>query len=135
MGTNVTIRPVTPDDLEWARNLRNKNRKFFFNSLSISKGQQRRWFQSLTYPFFVIEYEGKRAGTIAVKPLREGHEVSNVLIDARYRRYGILRQALAIVEATYAKPLYVDVRPDNAEALHAYERVGFTLFAHRLRKK
>lgn len=131
----VTLRPITKDDLEWARMLRNNNRKFFFDTREVSQSTQEAWFKALSYPFFVIEYDGKPAGTIAVRRTESWFEVHNVLIDKRYRRKGLLKQALTILEKTHGTPLYVDVQAQNLGAIRAYRRLGFTPFAYRLQKK
>lgn len=117
----VTIRPIEKSDLEWARELRNSNRKHFFDSRYISKTQHRLWFNKLSHPFFVIELDGKQVGTIGV----HGGEIHNILIDKKYRRKGVFTQVLALVEKIYGIPLFLEVQPDNHAAIRVYKRLGF----------
>ncbi len=135
METKITLRPIAKEDQEWARMLRNNNRKFFFDTRVISPSKQQAWFQALSYHFFVIEYKGERAGTVGVRNVPGGHEVNNVLIDKKYRRKGLFKQALTILEKTYGTPLYVDIQTNNLGAIRAYKRLGFTPFAYRMEKK
>lgn len=135
MKTKIILRPITKGDLEWARILRNTNREFFFDSRIVSQSMQEAWFLTLSYPFFVIEYNGKRAGTIAVRKVQNGHEVHNVLIDIKFRKKGIFKYAMELLEKSYATPLYVDVFSKNTNAIRAYRRLGFSPYVHRLKKK
>lgn len=135
MLKKITLRSITKDDLEWLRMFRNKNREFFFDNRFISKKQQEKWYKSLAYPFFIIESHGEKIGTIAVKESLGQAEIHNILIDENYRRKGILRQAIAIIEKKYKTPLYVDVLIKNKEAVNAYKKLGFNLFAYRMRKE
>lgn len=135
MGIPITLRNINKNDLEWARRLRNKNRKYFFDDRSISQAQQKKWFQTLSYSFFVIEYNGKPAGTIAIRSSHGQHEVHNVLIDEKYRKKGILKQAIAVIVHMYGTPLYVDVQIRNKNAVRAYAKLGFYPLAYRMLRK
>ena len=135
MGIQITLRNITKGDLEWARTLRNKNRKYFFDNRLISEVQQEKWFQTLSYPFFVIEYNGKAAGTIAIRSSHGQHEVQNVLVDEKYRKKGILKQAIAVIEQMYGTPLYIEVQIKNKNAVRAYTKLGFYPLAYRMQRK
>ena len=135
MESVITIRPIEKKDLEWARKLRNANRKHFFDVREISRAVHARWFASRTHSFFIIERGGVRVGTIALRKIGEGYEIHNVLIDQSYRRMGILRQVLKKLEKQYAPPFFVDVLAGNDDAVRAYTRLGFLPFAVRMQKK
>lgn len=134
MGMKVSLRPIVEDDLEWARLLRNANRKLFFDSRVVSRSMQREWFRGLSHPFFVVEYDRGRVGTVSVRQVPGGHEIHNVLIENEYRRKGAFKEILAILEKTYGVPLFVNVKPDNQEAIRVYTRLGFTPTALRMQK-
>ncbi len=135
MDRKVRLRFIAKDDLEWARKLRNDNRNFFFDSNVVTQSAQEAWFHGLSYPFYVLEYGGERAGTVAVKSVNNGHEIHNILIDKRYRNKGLLRQAMEQLEKLYGTPLYLDVLSQNLNAIRAYKRLGFLSFSCRLQKK
>lgn len=130
----VTIRPITKGDLEWARMLRNANRELFFDSQIVSRTKHEQWFQALSYPFFIIELEGKRIGTVAISKVSSGHEIHNVLIGKDYRSQGVFKRVLAILVKRYGVPLFVDVKPENQKAIRAYMRLGFTPSSLRMQK-
>lgn len=135
MNKQIKLRPIAKDDLEWARKLRNKNREHFFDNSLISKEQQEKWYKTLAYPFFVVEYRRKMVGTIAIRGSLGQFEIHNVLIDEKYRKKGLLRQAISILEKKYGTPLYVDVQVKNKSAINAYKELGFYPFAYRMKKK
>ena len=130
----IVLRSITKDDLEWLRKLRNKNKEHFFDNRPISKTQQERWYRSLVYPFFIIEYNGESSGTIAVKKVLNQFEVHNVLIDEKYRKKGILKHAVTILEKKYGRPLYLDVLIKNTTAVNAYKKLGFYPVGYRMVK-
>ncbi len=135
MHTIITLRPIEKQDLEWARQLRNANKTYFFDSREITRTAHAQWFASRTEPFFVIEYNGVPAGTIALRKIREGYEIQNVLIDEVYRRKGVLKQVMKTIEQQCIPPYFVDVLATNKDAIQAYSRLGFSLFSLRLRKE
>lgn len=134
MDKKIVLRSISKDDLEWMRRLRNRNKEFFFDSRFISRKQQQEWYKSLAYPFFIIEYDKKKAGTIALKKSFGQIELHNILIDEKYRRKGILRQTINILERKYGKPLYVDVVINNKVGINVYKKLGFSLFAYRMKR-
>lgn len=135
MKKPISLRRITKNDLDWCRDLRNKNRKFFFNNGIISKKQQYNWFKSLNYPFFVIYFNGQPAGTIAIKKVPGHIEINNVLVSEEYRRRGILKYAVDILEKKFGLPLYVDVKINNSPAISVYKKIGFVPISYRMQKK
>jgi ribosomal protein S18 acetylase RimI-like enzyme len=135
MVKRISLSILKKGDLEWVRNLRNKNRKFFLDNRFISKKQHEKWFKMLNYPFFIIKYNGAKSGTIAVRESLGLTEVHNVLIDSKFREKGILKRVITILEKKQKKSLYVDVRVDNKDAFNVYKKLGFKLFSYRMKKK
>ncbi|MCL4360157.1 GNAT family N-acetyltransferase [Patescibacteria group bacterium] len=131
----ITLRKLQRDDLPWLRNLRNGNRDYFFDTHRISQAQQETWYRTLSYPFFVIEYDGRKAGTVGIKNAAQGNEIHNVLIDGTYRRRGILRRVIDILCARYGLPIYAEVKPSNRDAIKAYGKLGFEPVAYRLERR
>src|SRR5690349_18055177 len=101
MDKKVTLRSLEKDDLSWVRELRNKNREYFFDNNLVTKEQQEKWFKALDYPFYIIEYNGNPAGTIGIKKNNTYIEIHNVLIDEIYRGKGILKEVMRLLEEKY----------------------------------
>lgn len=132
--SDITLRKISFNDLEWSRKLRNKNREFFFDKRLISKRQQKQWYDKLTYPLFVIKYKEISVGTIGIKKTSNKCEIHNVIIDEKYRKKGIFTKVLKLLENKYGKNLFVDVRKDNAYAIGVYKKLGFRIISYHMRK-
>lgn len=135
MASTITLRPIEKKDLEWTRNLRNANRAHFFDSRQISPISHALWFNLRKDPFFIIERDDIRLGTIALRKIEKGHEIHNVLIDQAYRKKGVLKQVMKMIEKRYSPPFFVDVIASNDDAVRIYEKLGFSPYAIRMKKK
>lgn len=135
MVQDIVLREITEEDLPWALQLRNKNKEFFFDNQIISQEAQQAWFRALNTPFYIIEYNGEKAGTIGLKKIDGKLEFRNVIIDEPYRKMGILKYAIAFIEEKYNEPLYLNVLIDNVDAMEAYKKLGFIPIAIRMRKQ
>lgn len=123
----MRLRPLEPADLEVVRELRNRNREWFFHDQEITAEQQRRWFEGLAsrpVRFYVIEEDELVVGTISVTETPEGREVGNLLLDEAYRGRGLMSRAIEQVIGEPGK-YFALVRPDNANSLRLFERAGF----------
>lgn len=134
MVRSLVLRPITKNDLEWCRKIRNTNRKFFFDSNNVTVKQQEKWFTTLRTPFFIIEYGGRRVGTISIKKVSNTHEINNVLIDRQYRRQGIFKKVIELVIKKFGLPLSIEVKAKNKEAQEAYKKLGFIEYSLRMQK-
>ena len=133
MDSKIVLRPINHNDLEWIRLLRNRNRKYFFDRRIIAIEQQKKWYQKLDYPFFIIECDGNPAGTIGLRKLHGVHEIHNVLIDEQFRRKGILKYAIGWLIKQYGAPMYIDVLNKNKSAVNAYKKIGFLPVSLRMK--
>jgi len=122
----IKLKEISADDLEFARDLRNANRKYFFNDKEIDAFQHWEWFKKIHKDkslWFYIIWSGKiRIGTISY---REG-EIGNVIIDKKYRRKGHLREAIDILLEKHKGIVYLKVKPSNTKAIKAYKSLGFS---------
>src|SRR5688572_1398420 len=137
MPKQMRIRPLTRDDLETVRDLRNANRHAFFDDREISAEEQARWFERLSerpVKFYVIEKDGRVIGTISLTETREGREVGNLVLDPAYRGQGIMRHA---VEQLCAEPgtYFAEVKAGNDPSLRVFTATGFGPEVIRLYKR
>jgi ribosomal protein S18 acetylase RimI-like enzyme len=121
----IELQPLTQGDLEWARELRNKNRKFFFTSQEITREQQQKWFDSLKeINFFVIVREGEQVGTISISQ-EDIIKLGNIIVDERFRGLGVLRMVIEELKSRFDRPWQLEVKKDNQGAIQAYKNLGF----------
>jgi len=134
---NVRLRPLTADDLETVRQLRNANRHAFFDDREISAEDQRRWFQRLPgrpVRFMVIELDQRVVGTISVAETSAGKEIGNLVLDPRYRGRGIMRRAVEQLTAEPGRYL-AEIKADNEPSQRVFAAAGFTPDVIRVRKQ
>ena len=123
----MRLRPLALADLEAVRLLRNQHREFFFDSREIDRDQQLAWFARLsTRPvaFYVIEEDGRVAGTVSVTRQAGGQEIGNQLLAAEYRGRGLMRAAVAQLAASPGH-YYAAVKPGNTASLNVFRALGF----------
>lgn len=138
--SRTVLREVEETDLQLMVEWRNapENKKHFFTDITLTLDIQKKWFkkirENVAQKFFVIDFDGKPIGTIALNKidLRVGRaEIGNVLIgDRSKRRQGIAKEAV-ISLINYAfhllnlTKIYVEVFADNKSAVKLYESCGF----------
>lgn len=125
----MRLRLIEEGDLETVRELRNRNREWFFDEREITATQQAAWFASLREKpirFYVIEEDGAVVGTISVAESEDGMELGNLIVDDRYRGRGLMAEAVA--ELCRAPGTYfARVKPGNEASAHVFERAGFAV--------
>jgi len=129
MGKSITFQRIALEDLEYLRNLRNANREYFFDSDEITVSKQKKWFKKIQnnsfIKFYIIIKNGQKVGTISCQDMGKMWELGNVLIDEPYRKKGIFREVVDILHKVSPKPLFVEVRAENKEAIGVYLKLGF----------
>jgi RimJ/RimL family protein N-acetyltransferase len=123
----MRLRPVEERDLEVVRELRNRNRDWFFQDDEITPEQHAAWFASLAsrrQRFYVIEQGDRVVGTISVTERNEGNEVGNLVLAEEFRGSGLMTRA---VENVLREPgrYFARVKPDNEASLAVFRRAGF----------
>lgn len=125
----IDLKPLTTLDLEWVRQLRNKNSQYFFDNKEISVVQQRKWFENYehrkNYDFFVITKDEVNVGTISVIDKETYRDIGNIVIDEPYRKNGIFKQAMELIEHRYESPFMLEVLSTNLIAIGAYKSLGY----------
>lgn len=126
---NLELKPITQDDIEFARVMRNLNRDSFIDSREVSPEQQEVWFAALQQKphidFRIVWLEGVRVGTMSVTTHPDGsREIGNGTVHDDYRGRGIATAA----ETALSDPnvrcwgTYFD---DNPAAAIVMRRSGF----------
>lgn len=125
----LELRPITVDDIEFARVIRNANRDSFIDSRVVSSEQQQKWWAALqgkaNVDFRIIWLGGVRVGTISVTTHSDGsREIGNGAVLEGYRGKGIATAA----ESMLADPsvfCWGTYFADNPAAAVVMNRAGF----------
>jgi RimJ/RimL family protein N-acetyltransferase len=131
----VLLRPIEERDLPVVRELRNRNRSWFFDDREISADQHSAWFDSLGergVAFYVLEEDERVVGTISITPGEHGSEVGNLTLDDAYRGRGLMTRAVQEL-CSGPGPWFARVKQDNIASAAVFERAGFesTLYFER----
>ena len=133
----MRLRPLTRDDLEAVRRLRNANRHAFFDDREVSADDQARWFARLgdrPVKFFVIEAADRVIGTISLTETMDGREIGNLVLDPAFRGQGIMRRA--VEQLTTEPGTYVaEVKAGNEASLGVFAATGFEATVIRMTKQ
>ena len=126
------LEPIQEDDLEFARQMRNKNRTAFLYQGEITPEQQRAWYERYQesredYTLYVAWDGEERIGTTSLKKLGEDvYELGNNTIDEPFQGRGYFSKIYqASKELVPGKRLAASVLPSNSHMLTVYEHYGF----------
>jgi RimJ/RimL family protein N-acetyltransferase len=132
----VRLDPVTKDDLEYIRELRNRYRTSFVYQREITPEQQQAWWQKYSarprdeYTFYVIRQKAtdERMGTTSLTKVREGlYEFGNNILDEAYQGKGYFREVYQkALEILGNNTLMATVLPENTHMQDVYRK--FRLF-------
>jgi RimJ/RimL family protein N-acetyltransferase len=138
-GEKVILRPVEERDLDLIVRWRNhpNNRRFFFSSIPIYPGGQKKWYEDLMVDqnrivFMIDRLEGKTVGMIAIDNI-DWHnrecEGGQLVVDPDERRLGFAEEAAHLL-AQYAfeelnmHRAYVVIFPFNP-TIDLVKKMGF----------
>ena len=133
---DIEVRPLSAEDCEPLRTLRNRNRQYFFSSAEISREQQENWFRNYLakendYVFSVF-YNNVWVGSASLYNISgAGGEFGRIVVDGdRVSRKGLGSEAVRAVckigfEKLGLESIFLEVLSDNKRAIHAYEKAGF----------
>ena len=102
----IKLEPITEDDLEYIRLLRNKFKDAFFYKREITKDQQAIWWDKYlaksreAYTFYVVRLKStnERIGTTSLTRVKEGvYEFGNNILDTSYQGKGYFREVYQTV--------------------------------------
>jgi [ribosomal protein S18]-alanine N-acetyltransferase len=86
-------------------------------------------------PLLVAVDEAAIAGYVVARAVADEGEILNLAVAARYQRRGVgrdlVRAGLALLAASGARTVYLEVRESNDAARRLYEGLGFEILARR----
>ena len=131
--SDVRLDAISIDDLEFLRQLRNRERRWFFDQTEITPEAQTRWHQSLAangnQHWYLVRVDGRRAGCFAIKVGDDRRaEVRCILLAPEFRGRGVMTRAIVMAMDQLGSDLrfFAEVLPDNQNSLHLFNRLGFT---------
>lgn len=133
---DIDIRPLAADECELLRELRNKNREYFFSSAEISREQQADWYRKYLEKendyVFSVYCNDIWIGSASLYNIKNDEgEFGRIVIDgSRAQKKGLGTQAVEAVckigfDRLELKRISLEVLSDNKRAVRAYEKAGF----------
>ena len=129
---SVQLDRIQAEDLEFLRQLRNAERRWFFDQGEVTAAAQAQWFAQLASDqhsrWYMVRVDQRPAGCFAIRLDGLGNaEVRSILLSPEFRGQGVMTRAIgaAIDELGPHLRYFAEVLPDNAESLQLFERLGF----------
>lgn len=139
--TPIKLKEITKDDLEFVKNLRNKNKDKFFSKMHFTSAGQERWWaayetqrgtEQSDFTYIIWLDDITRVGMVAIYNIdwcMKDAEIGRTLLDIQYRGKGYMLEAMTqlldLVKSWSLKTLRLEVYAENEEAIRLYERIGF----------
>lgn len=143
-GGRIDLRPLSEEDAQKMRLLRNRNTKSFLDSAQITEDAQKAWYQKyLEKPgdyMFSVYLSGTEqwvgaVGIYGVDQEAKSAEFGRILIDKEAAQMGGLGVDTTLAACRFAfdqlgmDAVYLDVFTDNIPAVRTYEKAGFSTIA------
>ena len=135
-GDNVTLTPVTKDDLElllaWRRLLPENATR----SSVPSWEQHLAWFEEKSHDGFLICYEGRRVGFVGLRydDQVDQYWISIHIAEPDIRASGIgsnaVRQAMAVLTERGHIDCYAEIHVSNGISQRFFSDLGFAVISH-----
>lgn len=91
--------------------------------------------QSNGVVFVTAEVNGEYAGHLSGRIVEDECDVSNIVVDERFRRMGVAQALFGLffesVRGMGAWDIYLTVRVNNTPAVSLYQKIGFTPLGKR----
>jgi len=133
---NIHLRSASIVDLEYLRNWKNSERKYFFHQSVIEVEQQRSWFDSFYHRpndyMLILDIDGASIGCMGIRLLSHNEwDVYNVILGvASFGKQGCMGRALtAMLQMARSEndfPIKLKVLKSNP-ALNWYQKNGFNI--------
>lgn len=142
----IKLKPITTEDLEFLRRLRNENRRHFLDSNYIASPDQKKWFESYKNKnndnMFILMNGKRKIGVGAIYHIdtkNKSAEIGRFVIDQKYRGQGYGKILLKKIEQIASgelnlKRLKLEVFADNKKAISLYEKSLFHKNGQRIIK-
>lgn len=138
-GKRINLKPIDKGDIETLRVWRNKYANNFYTSDTITKQQQRQWYQKYQdsygrdFMYLIKLKDDTPIGTIAIYNVEMADrtaEVGRMLLLEEYRNQGYMEEALDLIvkeafESIRLWKLRLSCFLDNAGAISLYHKAGF----------
>lgn len=133
---DIDVRPLSSDECELLRELRNENKEYFFSSGEISCEQQANWYRNYLEKendyVFSVYCSDIWIGSASLYNIKNDEgEFGRIVIDGkRVNKNGLGTQAVEAVcrigfDRLGLKRISLEVLSDNKRAIRAYEKAGF----------
>lgn len=129
---DVRLGTIGADDLEFLRQLRNQERRWFFDSAIISPEAQEAWHRGLGRDphnhWYMVRVGDQPAGCFSIKIGDDSRaEVRCILLAPEFRGQGVMTRAIraAMDELGPGLHYFAEVLTDNDASLGLFNRLGF----------
>jgi RimJ/RimL family protein N-acetyltransferase len=129
---DVRLDAIRAGDLEFLRQLRNQERRWFFDQTEITPEAQLAWHGGLgrdpNNHWFMVRVGDQPAGCFSIKVGADHRaEVRCILLANSYRGHGVMTRAIASAMDQLGGHLryFAEVLPDNEASLGLFKRLGF----------
>src|SRR3989344_735869 len=137
---NVKLIPISTNNLEFARKVRNQNRAYFRDSSCISKRSEQKWFENYQRAendyMYVLTVNGTEIGTAAIYNIdypKKTAEIGRFAIDHKFKKRGfgklLLKKIEEIANKLNLENLYLEALEENIIAINLYRKFCFNLSA------
>ena len=131
--TDVRLDAIGPNDLEFLRQLRNQERRWFFDQTEITPEAQVAWHRGLAgnpnNHWYLVRVGGAPAGCFSINVSDDVRaEVRCILLSPEYRGRGVMTRAIKSAMDALGPHLryFAEILPDNDPSLNLFSRLGFT---------
>jgi RimJ/RimL family protein N-acetyltransferase len=131
--TNVDLRPVKMQDIDFIYNIQTEEvRRFFKNTKVPSKEEHKVWFEnkfkSNDSVLFIICVDESNAGVIRLDGIDVDEVEISIIVSSEYSRRGVGRSALKIIIDSFAQiKIKAVINVKNIPSIKLFEESGFIL--------
>ena len=131
--SDVRLDTIRAEDLEFLRQLRNAERRWFFDQREVTPEAQAAWHKSLVANpdnhWYLVRVDDRPAGCFSIKVGGDGRAyVGSILLAPEFRGKGVMTRAMGAAMDQLGTHLryYTEVLHDNDPSLDLFKRLGFT---------
>jgi RimJ/RimL family protein N-acetyltransferase len=131
--SDVSLDQIRLEDLEFLRQLRNAERRWFFDQREITSEAQAAWHRSLSanpdHHWYLVRVDHQPAGCFSIKVGSDGRAyIGSILLAPEFRGQGVMTRAMGTAMDGLGSHLryYTEVLADNDPSLDLFNRLGFT---------
>lgn len=140
---DIDVKPLSFDECELLRELRNENKEYFFSSGEISREQQANWYRNYLEKendyVFSVYCDDIWIGSASLYNIKNDEgEFGRIVIDGkRVNKNGLGTQAVEAVcrigfDWLCLKRISLEVLSDNKRAVRVYEKAGFEYVGNKV---